>query len=114
MEEITNIALEALRRYYDSLSKFGYKKYNEVEKIIILLFLEELLSYNYFGFVTEEDYEVIIKSLYCISNDTCLIDFPSYASYDSLIRDYDSNLILRAAEDNTIRVSENGCFREKV
>ena len=114
MEEITNTAIEALRRYYDSLSKFGYKKYNDVEKIIVLLFLEELLSYNYFGFITEEDYEIIVKSLYCVSKDTCLIDFPSYATYDSLIRDYDSGLILRATEADNLRLSEKCCFRENI
>ena len=87
---------------------------SDVEKIIVLLFLEELLSYNYFGFITEEDYEIIVKSLYCVSKDTCLIDFPSYATYDSLIRDYDSGLILRDTEASNLRISEKCCFREKI
>ena len=114
MERVTNIAIEALRRYFDSLFKFGYKNYADVERLIILTFLEEMLSYNYFGYVTEEDYNSIIKSMYCLAGDTCIIDFPSYATYDSIIRDYVNKIIPRESEDGNLRISEDCEIREKV
>ena len=53
MEEVTNITENTVNRYFNSLSKLGYRNYTDVYKIIILTFLEELLDYDFFGFVSK-------------------------------------------------------------
>ena len=44
--EVTNDALNAVNKYFQTISKLGYKKDSEVNSLIIFLFLEEFLC-NY-------------------------------------------------------------------
>lgn len=113
MEELTNITQEALQRYFITLSQFGYRKYSDVFKLIVLLFIEETLLDEWADFVDEEDYRHIIQALYCLYGSTCLIDFPVYEVYDSLMHDNRRNLIPRVTEDSNLRSTECDAFRVK-
>ena len=106
MEEVTNITENTVNRYFNSLSKLGYRNYTDVYKIIILTFLEELLDCDFFGFVSEEDYNAIMKAIYCLADNTCTIEFPSYATYDSIFRKFDVDLSPKITEDGIFRSSE--------
>lgn len=86
MEKVTKVTEEAIRRYFNSLFKFGYRKYIDVERLLVLIYIEELLKHDLFGFMTEEDYNIIMRAFGYLVGSTCLIDFPSYATYNSLIR----------------------------
>lgn len=44
--EITNLSYEALHRYFTRLSQSGYIKYSNVDSLIVLLYIQELVS-NY-------------------------------------------------------------------
>ena len=44
MDEITNISTEATIRYFTTLSQFGYKNNNDINKLLVLLLIEELLT----------------------------------------------------------------------
>lgn len=114
MDNVTNIANEALRRYFNALSKLGYKDYNDVAKLLVFLFIEELLTSEFSFYVTEEDYRSITNALYCIMGNNCLIDLPSYTTYDSLFHDnpnYLEYIRYRITEDSTIRNTEDFDFR---
>ena len=114
MDNVTNIANEALRRYFNALSKLGYKDYNDVAKLLVLLFVEELLTSEFSFYVTEEDYRSITNALYCIMGNNCLIDLPSYTTYDSIFHDnpnYLEYIRYRITEDSTIRNTEDFDFR---
>lgn len=80
MDEITNISYEAMIRYFNTLSVFGYKSYHEVDKLIVLLFLEETLQNEFSYFLTEIDIKIIEKVLYNIYGATCLIPIPKVLS----------------------------------
>lgn len=58
--EITNKTAEALNAYFKVLSNKGYKKYDEVFKLLILSFLEELINGPYSFLIKEEDYRTIM------------------------------------------------------
>lgn len=58
--EITNKTAEALNSYFKVLSNKGYKKYDEVFKLLILSFLEELINGPYSFLIKEEDYRIIM------------------------------------------------------
>ena len=110
MEDFNLITVDTLNKYFDILSKAGYVKNKEVNKIIILTFLSRLLN-DFFEYITEEDYNDIIKSIYCLSD--CLIRLPKYNVFkDSLIHHkYNDGLILRITEDNLNRFMENNMFK---
>lgn len=114
MDNVTNTANEALRRYFNALSKLGYKNYSDVAKLLVLLFIEELLTSEFSFYVTEEDYRSITNALYCIMGNNCLIDLPLYTTYDSLFHDnpnYLEYIRYRITEDSTIRNTEDFDFR---
>ena len=98
MEDFNLITIDTLNKYFDILSKAGYVKNKEVNKVIILTFLSRLLN-DFSEYITEEDYNDIIKSVYCLSD--CLIRLPKY----------NDGLMLRITEDNLNRFMENNMFK---
>ena len=62
MEDFNLITVDTLNKYFDILSKAGYVKNKEVNKVIILTFLSRLLN-DFSEYITEEDYNDIIKSV---------------------------------------------------
>ena len=110
MEDFNLITIDTLNKYFNILSKKGYVKNKEVNKVIILTFLSRLLN-DFSEYITEEDYNDIIKSVYCLSD--CLIRLPKYNVFkDSLIHHkYNDGLILRITEDNLNRFMENNMFK---
>ena len=75
MEDFNLITVDTLNKYFDILSKAGYVKNKEVNKVIILTFLSRLLN-DFYEYITEVDYNDIIKSVYCLSD--CLIRLSKY------------------------------------
>ena len=110
MEDFNLITVDTLNKYFDILSKAGYVNSKEVNKVIILIFLSRLLN-DFSEYITEEDYNDIIKSVYCLSD--CLIRLPKYKVFkDSLIHHkYNDGLMLRITEDNLNRFMENNMFK---
>ena len=102
MEDFNLITVDTLNKYFDILSKAGYVKNKEVNKVIILTFLSRLLN---------DFYEYILKSVYCLSD--CLIILPKYNVFkDSLIHHkYNDGLMLRITEDELNRFMENNMFK---
>lgn len=114
MDNVTNIANESLSRYFNTLSKLGYKNYDDVTKLLVLLFIEELLTSELSLYVTESDYRSITNALYCIMGNNCLINLPSYTTWDSLFHDNSKYIRYRITEDSTIRSTEDFNFRVEV
>lgn len=114
MDNITNIANEAIKRYFNALYKLGYKNYNDVAKLLVLLFIEELLTSEFSFYITEEDYKSITNVIYCIMGNNCLIDLPSYATWDSLFHNnpsYLDSIRYRITEDSILKNTEDFAFR---
>lgn len=111
MEEVTKLSTEAIQRYFTTLSQFGYKKYSDVDRMIALLFMEEILAHDFSEFITEDDYKHIVNALYCLAGSTCLIDFPEFANYDSLVHKTKVYLTPRITEDSILRICERDMIR---
>lgn len=108
MDELINISNTAIDRYFNVLSKFGYKSYDSVFKLILLLHVEELMNSKEFSlYITEDDYRTIEKSLYCLYGNDCLIDFPTYNVYDNLIHENKLKLVYLLTEDDNLRYTED-------
>jgi hypothetical protein len=63
MHEIDNVSYDAIYRYFNALSKFGYKSYGDVEKLIALLTLDEML-HVFNEYIDEDDFRAIINAIY--------------------------------------------------
>lgn len=77
MKSLVNVSL---KRYFDSLSILGYVNNKEVDKLIVLMFIQELLDGECKEYIEEYDYMIIHKVLYCLYGSTCLIPYPEYIS----------------------------------
>ena len=111
MDNITAISSEAFERYFNTLSKLGYKSYSDVDKLLVLSIIEDILSGELSFFVTEEDYRSITNALYCIMGNNCLIDLPSYDSWDSIIHENKNSVTYRLTEGDILRITEDSIFR---
>lgn len=110
MDKVLNLSEEAINRYFTTLSQFGYKNYTSVDQILALFFIEELLNGTFSQFMTEEDYQTIVNSLYCLVGSDCMISFPTFASYDSLMHKTHTDP-LRITQDSILRNSTNENLR---
>lgn len=103
--ELSDEVYNAITRYFSVLSHTGYKSYNEVYKLIVFSFIEELLYGPLSEFITEKDYNTIMRSLDCIYG-SCMIPYPEYKrTYDSVVKGMHGKY--RISEDRIIRSSES-------
>lgn len=101
MDEFTNDVYESLNKYFFTLSRVGYKSYTEVNKLLALIFIEEMLHGPMSQFITEDDYRTITDSLDCLYG-SCMIPYPNYkASFDGIVYKV----------PNEYRITENGSMR---
>ena len=111
MDKIKESVNNAIERYFNALSKFGYKSYNDVNKLLVLLLSEELICNDLSYFVNECDYRSITNVLYCISGNNCLIDLPTYDVYDNIYHKTSNNVTYRITEDFILRQDEDDSLR---
>lgn len=114
MDKIDIITEEAIKRYFNSLFKFGYKKYADVDRLLVLIFLNDCLSYDYLGFITEDDYRNIMRAISVLTRNTCLIDFPSYDTYDNIIRKQTVSINPITSEFGIFRMCEKSLLKVKM
>ncbi len=110
MGRLNNLAYISTNNYFQSLSTLGYKGYNEVNKLLVLLFIEDLLNGPFDLYIDEDDYKVITNILYCLFGSTCLIPYPEFAVNTSLVQTLNADTP-RISEDNIIRFSEDELLR---
>ena len=111
--EVTNDALNAVNKYFQTISKLGYKKDSEVNSLIVFLFLEEFLCNYMVPFITEEDYNTINKALYCIYGTSCMVPYPDYKkTYIDVIKSVPNEY--RISEDEVLRMTELGSVRSAI
>lgn len=69
---INKLVQESLSRYFNILSKLGYKDYNSVYKLILLIYIQELFN-NKCIELTNDDIKILNNTITCLTNSTCLI-----------------------------------------
>lgn len=110
MDKLTDIAYTSINRYFNTLSKLGYKSDNEVYRLILLLFIEEMLDSSFSLYIDEEDYRTINNVLYCLFGSTCLIPYPEFLQGNSIVHKLSIDSA-RLSEDELIRYSEDELIR---
>lgn len=72
------LTYDSISRYFNALSTFGYFKYYDVSKLLLLLCVEDLAYNDFYGYFTEDDYRTIERVLSSIFCTTCIIPYPKY------------------------------------
>lgn len=106
MVDITNFTHTVINKYMNTLGYFGYLSYSNIDKILVLIMIEEILNGGFSNFITEEDYSIIIRAAHCLMGKSCVIDFPVYATYDKLIHNNQGNFGPRITQDSIIRKTQ--------
>lgn len=75
-----DILYNSLDKYFTHLCNTGYIKDSSIKKVMLLAIIEDLLNNDFRGIITEEDYNEIVKVLYCLYGSDCLIPYPDYYS----------------------------------
>lgn len=78
------IVYEALGVYYNVLEKTGYMSYENMRKLLVLIFYNDLVYSDYRGLITREDYRLIERALDCLYGSSCLIPYPDYLKMGKL------------------------------
>lgn len=111
----TEEAFVALQDYFNHLEKVGYMRYDNVFRLIVFLYIDEILHAYTLMNITEEDYNIINNTLQCLYG-TCLLPYPEfiknlpYLNIDSeadKLREVEWD-VLRQTEDSKLRIIETG------
>lgn len=115
MDTIRNNVFDSLKFYFNALSIFGYKNQNNVDKLLVYNFIEELLTGEMRYFITEDDYRIIETALSCLYGSSCLIPYPRYINNDTLFdaRYKEEIIVPLITEDSNIRVLNDDRIRFK-
>lgn len=109
-EKITQQALDALNEYFTILSQTGYIEYNKVKGILGLLLVDSFLNTELNTYVTEEDYNIMVKFLHCIYGKNCLIPYPQFLKeipqLGTLLPGLGGIRPYRGTEDEILRLTE--------
>ena len=69
---------DSISKYFKALSTFGYFNYSEVNKLLLIICIEDIIYNDFYGYLEEEDYKIIEKVLSSIFCTTCIIPYPKY------------------------------------
>ncbi len=96
-DDIRGIAREALDNYFAVLTKTGYLNDRDTNKLLFLLFIDDFLD-NFMGYVTQEDYNTLVRIINCLGQTDCII--PMFECK------YDAQVVGTTLEDTPFRITE--------
>lgn len=112
MEDINNLIATSIDKYYEILSTLGYKSYDDVYKLLVLIAIQQLLD-NYTEFITEDDIKTFYRVISCISGN-CIIDELELTNEDSFVHEIKTLLNLRITQCGMFRTSTDNILRIKI
>lgn len=76
MQPLNDELLKSIKTYFNALSTSGYVKYTEVNKLIVALFLNEILDGIFDVTLNNKDFRAITDALNCLYGYSCILPFP--------------------------------------
>ena len=104
---IVHDVFNGLEKYFKILSKTGYVKYQSVGKLLALSLVECFLNSELNTFITEEDYNIISRFLYCIYGRDCLVPYPKFVSQEPQV----GTILPNNGGFQPFRITESGAYR---
>lgn len=112
MDNITKLLGTALDRYFSSLATLGYISDKEVESLLVLIYIQELLSNLHTITLQECQYRIILNALYCLMGRNCMIDFTELTDMNTYFGNIYNPFYAKVSEESILRDVEAGKFRE--
>ena len=60
------VLYDSLYRYFSTLTSVGNVSYNNVNKLLVLIFYKHFIYEDYRGNISKEDYNIIEQALECL------------------------------------------------
>ena len=109
--DINQLTLDSINRYHQVLKRTGFIGDQEVYKLFILSFLDDLFKEDFSWYITEENYELMDKIITYLSKNSCIISYTKVASHTKPIKNFLENIPTRVSENNVIRLVEVDILR---
>lgn len=113
-EKTTEQVLDSLQKYFNHIEQTGYMRYDTVAGLLGLMLVDSFLNTDLNTFVTEEDYDIMSRFLYCIYGNNCLVPYPVFIKetprMGAILPSIGSIHSYRNTQDESIRI-DNGSFR---
>ena len=109
--DINQLTLDSINRYHQVLKRTGFIGDQEVYKLFILSFLDDLFKEDFSWYITEENYELMDKIITYLSKNSCIIPYTKAASHTEPIKNFLEDISIRVSENNVIRLAEVDVFR---
>jgi len=85
MDEIVTYTNDVLTNYFLTLKTLGYKSYKDVYKMLVLVYIQELVRGKSTNFITAEDYQTIDRTLHTLYGSSTLLP---YYLFSNKVSDY--------------------------
>ena len=70
----------ALSKYFTVLSNTGYMNKTDTLKLYVYVTIVRLFYTTFREYMTEQDYKIADKALYCLYGSSCLIPYPDFCT----------------------------------
>lgn len=110
MDKLEYLILEALNKYFNTVTAVGFVNPKDTYSILLLLYLRNFLE-DYMEEITEEDYKFIYKLIECLQG-TCFIGSTSISEFLPVDL-FKLQEIQRITENHVLRLSQLGSLRER-
>ena len=109
--DINQLTLDSINRYHQVLKRTGFISDQEVYKLFILSFLDDLFKESFSWYITEENYELMDKIITYLSKNSCIIPYTKAASHTEPIKNFLEDIPIRVSENNVIRLAKIDVLR---
>lgn len=100
MNDILQSLERGFEKYYNTLSKLGYVSIDNVYKLVIVTWINDVLAGRYDMMVSEEQYR-ILENIYSCFEGSCLIPYGSYCDTVTVNRGLNRDYIRTTEIDTT-------------
>lgn len=112
MDKMNIETARSIDNYFSVLSNFGYVNYNHVDKLLVLVFINDIINGMFGNIVSEDEYKILNKCLCCIYGTSCLFPYPKYLVTSELPKNYISKYF-RVTEDSILRFTAQDTMRSQ-
>ena len=109
--DINQLTLDSINRYYQVLKRTGFIGDQEVYKLFILSFLDDLFKEDFSWYITEENYKLIDNLITYLSKSSCIIPYTKVAFHIAPVKNFLEDIPARVSENNVIRLAEVDVLR---
>lgn len=112
MDNLDEVVLNSFDRYFTHLQYFGQSKNTDKNSMLITMFINQILKGPMSAFVTNEDYNIMQNVLFCLSGNSCTVDYQTFKMQTSMFDNKNTNFFIKQLEDSSAsKLTEDNVIR---